>query len=133
MLKRKEYIRKIIPFIDKDVIKVLTGIRRSGKSVMLKLIMEELRNRKIDENQFVYINFENLKNRNLNNYDKLYDFILNKVSKKYKNYYIFLDEIQEVDEWEKCVNSLRVDEDYNFDIYIKYFFSNQITSRNFIN
>ncbi len=118
MLKRKEYIRKIIPFIDKDVIKVLTGIRRSGKSVMLKLIMEELRNRKIDENQFVYINFENLKNRNLNNYDKLYDFILNKVSKKYKNYYIFLDEIQEVDEWEKCVNSLRVDEDYNFDIYI---------------
>ena len=118
MLKRKEYIRKIIPFIDKDVIKVLTGIRRSGKSVMLKLIMEELRNRKIDENQFVYINFENLKNRNLNNYDKLYNFILNKVSKKYKNYYIFLDEIQEVDEWEKCVNSLRVDEDYNFDIYI---------------
>ena len=118
MLKRKEYIRKIIPFIDKDVIKVLTGIRRSGKSVMLKLIMEELRNRKIDENQFVYINFENLKNRNLNNYDKLYNFILNKVSKKYKNYYIFLDEIQEVNEWEKCVNSLRVDEDYNFDIYI---------------
>ena len=117
MLKRKEYIRKIIPFIDKDVIKVLTGIRRSGKSVMLKLIMEELRNRKIDENQFVYINFENLKNRNLNNYDKLYDFILNKVSKKYKNYYIFLDEIQEVDEWEKCVNSLRVDEDYNFDFF----------------
>ena len=118
MLKREEYIRKIIPFIDKDIIKVLTGIRRSGKSVMLKLIMEELRNRKIDENQFVYINFENLKNRNLNNYNKLYNFILNKVSKKYKNYYIFLDEIKEVDEWEKCVNSLRTDEDYNFDIYI---------------
>lgn len=118
MLKRREYIKKIIPFIDKDVIKVLTGIRRSGKSVMLKLIMEELKNRKIDEKQFIYINFENLKNRNLRNCEKLYDFILNKITEKYKDYYIFLDEIQEVEEWEKCVNSLRVDEDCNFDIYI---------------
>ena len=118
MLKRDEYIKKIVPFIDKDVIKVLTGIRRSGKSVMLKLLMEELKKRKINENQFIYINFENLKYRNLKNYEKLYDFILNKVNKKYKNYYIFLDEIQEVEEWEKCVNSLRVDEDFDFDIYI---------------
>ena len=118
MLKRDEYIKKIVPFIDKDVIKVLTGIRRSGKSVMLKLLMEELKKRKINENQFIYINFENLKYRNLKNYEKLYDFILNKINKKYKNYYIFLDEIQEVEEWERCVNSLRVDEDFNFDIYI---------------
>ena len=114
MLKRDEYIKKIVPFIDKDVIKVLTGIRRSGKSVMLKLLMEELKNR----GQFIYINFENLKYRNLKNYEKLYDFILNKVDDKYKSYYIFLDEIQEVEEWERCVNSLRVDEDFNFDIYI---------------
>ena len=118
MLKRDEYIKKIVPFIDKDVIKVLTGIRRSGKSVMLKLLMEELKNREINENQFIYINFENLKYRNLKNYERLYDFILNKVDDKYKSYYIFLDEIQEVEEWEKCVNSLRVDEDFNFDIYI---------------
>ena len=118
MLKRDEYIKKIVPFIDKDVIKVLTGIRRSGKSVMLKLLMEELKKRKINENQFIYINFENLKYRNLKNYEKLYDFILNKVNKKYKNHYIFLDEIQEVEEWERCVNSLRVDEDFRFDIYI---------------
>ena len=118
MLKRDEYIKKIVPFIDKDVIKVLTGIRRSGKSVMLKLLMEELKNRGINENQFIYINFENLKYRNLKNYEKLYDFILNKVDDKYKSYYIFLDEIQEVEEWEKCVNSLRVDEGFRFDIYI---------------
>ncbi len=118
MLKRDEYIKKIVPFIDKDVIKVLTGIRRSGKSVMLKLLMEELKNRGINENQFIYINFENLKYRNLKNYERLYDFILNKVDDKYKSYYIFLDEIQEVEEWERCVNSLRVDEDFNFDIYI---------------
>ena len=118
MLKRDEYIKKIVPFIDKDVIKVLTGIRRSGKSVMLKLLMEELKNRGINEKQFIYINFENLKYRNLKNYERLYDFILNKVDDKYKSYYIFLDEIQEMEEWEKCVNSLRVDEDFNFDIYI---------------
>lgn len=118
MLKRDEYIKKIVPFIDKDVIKVLTGIRRSGKSVMLKLLMEELKNRGINENQFIYINFENLKYRKLKNYKRLYDFILNKVDDKYKSYYIFLDEIQEVEEWERCVNSLRVDEDFNFDIYI---------------
>ena len=118
MLKRDEYIKKIAPFIDKDVIKVLTGIRRSGKSVMLKLLMEELKNRGINENQFIYINFENLKYRKLKNYERLYDFILNKVDDKYKSYYIFLDEIQEVKEWERCVNSLRVDEDFNFDIYI---------------
>ena len=118
MLKRDEYIKQIVPFIDKDVIKVLTGIRRSGKSVMLKLLMEELKNRGINEKQFIYINFENLKYRNLKNYERLYDFILNKVDNKYKSYYIFLDEIQEVEEWEKCVNSLRVDEDFNFDIYI---------------
>lgn len=118
MLKRDEYIKKIVPFIDKDVIKVLTGIRRSGKSVMLKLLMEELKNIGINEKQFIYINFENLKYRNLKNYERLYDFILNKVDDKYKSYYIFLDEIQEVEEWERCVNSLRVDEDFNFDIYI---------------
>ena len=118
MLKRDEYIKKIVPFIDKDVIKVLTGIRRSGKSVMLKLLMEKLKNRGINENQFIYINFENLKYRKLKNYERLYDFILNKVDDKYKSYYIFLDEIQEVEEWERCVNSLRVDEDFNFDIYI---------------
>ena len=118
MLKRNEYIEKIVPFIDKDVIKVLTGIRRSGKSVMLKLLMEELKNRGINQNQFIYINFENLKYRNLKNYERLYDFILNKVDDKYKSYYIFLDEIQEVEEWERCVNSLRVDEELRFDIYI---------------
>lgn len=118
MLKRDEYIKKIVPFIDKDVIKVLTGIRRSGKSVMLKLLMEELKNRGINENQFIYINFENLKYRKLKNYERLYDFILNKVDDKYKSYYVFLDEIQEVEEWERCVNSLRADEDFKFDIYI---------------
>ena len=118
MIKREYYMKKIIPFIDKDIVKVLTGIRRSGKSVMLKLIMEELRNRGVKNEQLININFENLKNRNYRNYEKLYEYILSKTDKKYKNYYVFLDEIQEVEEWERCINSIRVDEDYNFDVYI---------------
>ena len=118
MTKRELYIEKIKPFIDKDIIKVLTGIRRSGKSVMLKLIMEELKQNKIDEKQFININFENLINIELTTADKLYEYILKKVSEIKKKCYIFLDEIQEVKNWEKCINSLRVNEEYDFDIYI---------------
>ena len=118
MTKRELYIEKIKPFIDKDIIKVLTGIRRSGKSVMLKLIMEELKQNKIDEKQFININFENLINRELTTADKLHGYILKKASEIKKKCYIFLDEIQEVKDWEKCINSLRVNEEYDFDIYI---------------
>lgn len=118
MIKRELYIEKIKPFIDKDIIKVLTGIRRSGKSVMLKLIMEELKQNKIDEKQFININFENLINRELTTADKLHEYILKKASEIKKKCYIFLDEIQEVKDWEKCINSLRVNNGYDFDIYI---------------
>ena len=118
MTKRELYIEKIKPFINKDIIKVITGIRRSGKSVMLKLIMEELKQNKIDEKQFININFENLINRELTTADKLHEYILKKASEIKKKCYIFLDEIQEVKDWEKCINSLRVNEEYDFDIYI---------------
>ena len=118
MTKRGLYIEKIKPFIDKDIIKVLTGIRRSGKSVMLKLIMEELKQNGIDEKQFININFENLVNRELTTADKLHKYILKKANEIKKKCYIFLDEIQEVKDWEKCINSLRVNEEYDFDIYI---------------
>ena len=118
MTKRELYIEKIKPFINKDIIKVITGIRRSGKSVMLKLIMEELKQNGIDEKQFININFENLINRELTTADKLHKYILKKAIEIKKKYYIFLDEIQEVKDWEKCINSLRVNEKYNFDIYI---------------
>ena len=118
MTKRELYIEKIKPFIDKDIIKVLTGIRRSGKSVMLKLIMEELKQNGIDEKQFININFENLINRELTTADKLHKYILKRASEIKNKCYIFLDEIQEVKDWEKCINSLRVNEEYEFDIYI---------------
>ena len=93
MTKRELYIEKIKPFIDKDII-----IRRSGKSVMLKLIMEELKQNGIDEKQFININFENLINKELTASDKLHKYILKKASEIKKKCYIFLDEIQEVKE-----------------------------------
>ena len=99
MTKRELYIEKIKPFIDKDIIKVLTGIRRSGKSVMLKLIMEELKQNGIDEKQFININFENLINRELTTADKLHKYILKRASEIKNKCYIFLDEIQEVKDW----------------------------------
>ena len=117
MIERKIYFEKIKPFIAKDIIKVLTGIRRSGKSVMLKLIMKELKKNGVDENQFIYINFENLRNRHLCYADTLNEYILEKAGKIQEKCYLFLDEIQEVKEWEKCINSLRT-EDKQFDIYI---------------
>ena len=117
MIKRDIYINKIKPFINKDIIKVLTGIRRSGKSIMLKLIMEELEKNGVNKENFININFENLKYKNLCTAESLNNFIMSKV-KKNERYYLFLDEIQEVTEWEKCINSLRADEDYSFDIYI---------------
>ena len=117
MIERKIYFEKIKPFIAKDIIKVLTGIRRSGKSVMLKLIMKELKKNGIDENQFIYINFENLRNRHLCSADTLNECILENAENIQEKCYLFLDEIQEVKEWEKCINSLRT-EDKQFDIYI---------------
>ena len=117
MIERKIYFEKIKPFIAKDIIKVLTGIRRSGKSVMLKLIMKELKKNGIDENQFIYINFENLRNTHLCYADTLNEYILEKAENIQEKCYLFLDEIQEVKEWEKCINSLRT-EDKQFDIYI---------------
>lgn len=117
MLKRNLYINKIKPFIDKDIIKVLTGIRRCGKSIMLKLIIEEIKSNGVEENQIININFENLKYRKLCTAESLNDYIIQNSSKN-KKYYIFLDEIQEVKEWEKCINSLRADDEYDFDIYI---------------
>lgn len=117
MIKRDLYLNKIKPFIDKEIIKVLTGIRRSGKSVMLKLLMNEILSQEVSKEQIIYLNFEDLKNRSLCSFDVLHNYIL-KNSEKNKKTYLFLDEIQEVTSWEKCINSLRVQEDYQFDIYI---------------
>lgn len=116
MIKRELYMSRIRPFIGNELIKVLTGFRRSGKSVMLELIKEEIISSGISENQFICINFENMSNAHLCNAASLHDEILRRSSKINGKIYLLFDEIQEVDGWEKCINSLRVELDC--DIYI---------------
>lgn len=117
MIERKAYVEQIRPFINTDIVKVLTGIRRSGKSILLKLLIEEIKKTGINNEQIISINFENIKNKDLCTAEGLNNFILN-IAKKGKKTYLFLDEIQEVENWEKVINSLRVEEECNFDIFI---------------
>ena len=116
MIKRETYMSHIRPFIGNDLVKVLTGIRRSGKSVMLNLIKEELCASGVDSTQFISINFENMSNAHLCTAAQLHDEIIRRASEINGKVYLFFDEIQEVDAWEKCINSFRVELDC--DIYI---------------
>ena len=116
MIKRERYMQKVRPFIDKEVVKVITGIRRSGKSVMLELIKEELLERGVSSSQFISINFENMSYAHLNNASALHEYILDEVKNVEGKVYLFFDEIQEVNDWEKCINSFRVE--FDCDIYI---------------
>ena len=116
MIKRETYMRRIRPFIGGDLIKVMTGIRRSGKSVMLGLIQQELLESGVTPSQFISINFEDLRYTRLHTAEALHQKILERAAKIDGKVYLFFDEIQEVAGWEKCVNSLRVAIDC--DIYI---------------
>ena len=116
MIKREAYMSRIRPFIGNDLVKVLTGIRRSGKSVMLGLIQEELCASGVDSGQFISINFENMSNAHLCTATALHDEIIRRAAEIKGKVYLFFDEIQEVDSWEKCINSFRVELDC--DIYI---------------
>ena len=116
MIKRDLYMRRIRPFIGGELIKVMTGIRRSGKSVMLELVKQELLESGISAEQFISINFEDLRNAPLCSAEALHEEILRRAAALQGKVYLFFDEIQEVKNWEKCVNSLRVALDC--DIYI---------------
>lgn len=116
MIKRESYMARIRPFIDGDLIKVLTGIRRSGKSVMLELIKDELRARGVTGEQLVAFNFEDMRNAQLCTAEALHDELVRRAASIKGKIYFFFDEIQEVERWERCVNSLRVEMDC--DIYI---------------
>ncbi len=116
MIKRETYMSRIRPFIGNDLVKVLTGIRRSGKSVMLDLIKKELLASGIDDRQIIFINFENMSNARLCTAAALHDEIIRRASELEGKVYLFFDEIQEVDAWEKCINSFRVKLDC--DIYV---------------
>ena len=106
MLKREMYLSRIRGFYDSDLIKILVGIRRCGKSVILKQIMNELKEKKVDENHIIYVNFELIEFEELQDYKKLNKYIKEKI-KDDKKYYVFLDEIQKVIKFEEVVNSLR--------------------------
>lgn len=116
MIKREQYMRRIRPFIGNDPIKVLTGIRGSGKSVMLDLIKEELIASGISDAQFITFNFEAMKNAHLCTAEALYREIIQQTTEINGKVYLFFDEIQEVVNWERCINSFRVELDC--DIYI---------------
>lgn len=129
MIKRKEYLKQLLSWKDQNIIKVLTGIRRCGKSTILKLYQEYLLNNGIDPSQIISINFEELEYEDLQDYKKLYQYIKDRLVEN-KMVYIFLDEIQNVPSYEKVVDSLHVKE--NIDIYItgsnSYIFSGQLAT-----
>ena len=116
MLKREMYLKRIRGFYDSDLVKILVGIRRCGKSVILKQIMNELKEKEIDESHIIYVNFELIEFEELQDYKKLNKYIKDKIIDNDK-YYVFLDEIQKVDKFEEVVNSLRASID-NISIFI---------------
>ena len=106
MIIRERYLKQIRPFYNQDLIKVLIGIRRSGKSVILTQIIDELKKKETDDEHIIYMNFEDFDYEEYTDPKKLNNYVKEKI-KDDKKYYIFFDEIQNVDSWEKVVNSLR--------------------------
>ena len=117
MIIREKYLSKIRPFYDVDLIKVITGIRRCGKSVILNQIIDEIKQNKIDDNHIIYINFELKEYSFIKNDDDLYKFIKEKIVDK-KKYYIFFDEIQNINKWELAINSFKAEYKENISIFI---------------
>jgi len=125
MIDRLYYNNQIEKFIDKPMIKVITGIRRSGKSTLLKLIQKDILNRGIKKNQIIYLNFESMINYDIQDSKKLHSHIIERCEPE-ERVYLFFDEIQLVDEWERAINSFLVD--LNADIYITGSNSNLLSS-----
>lgn len=115
LIKRQTYLERLWQLKDKNLIKVITGVRRAGKSVLLQLFRQELLDSGVSKKQIISINFEDRKNIDLTDWIKLHDEIESKLVKN-KMTYIFLDEVQMVDQFERMVDSLFVKP--NTDIYI---------------
>ena len=124
MIIREKYLQNIRPFYDEDLIKVITGIRRCGKSVLLGQIANEI-NKKTNKNHIIYINFEDVTYVDIKNFKDLNTYILNLI-KDQKKYYLFFDEIQNVSEWEKTIISLKATK--NVSIFITGSNSNLLSS-----
>lgn len=116
MIVRTHYINKIMKFVDLPFTKILTGVRRCGKSTILAMIVEELKQRGIEESQILQYNFDSIANVHLQDFNSLYHELALRMSDQTKRYYLFCDEIQEVNEWEKVINSLM--NEYSVDIFV---------------
>ncbi len=116
MKKRIAYTNQMTHYIDTQLIKVISGIRRSGKSFLMQLTIKQLLKNGISKRQIIDINFESLKYSAYSNYQKLYEYIIKRAKSIKGKKYIFIDEIQEVQEFEKAIKSLKVDLDC--DIYL---------------
>lgn len=106
MIKREIYLNRIRPFYESEMIKVITGIRRCGKSTIMRQIIEEIKENGVDEGHIIYVNFEDYKYRKISNADALYEYVEEIILDEEK-YYMFFDEIQNVDEFELVINSFR--------------------------
>lgn len=115
MILRTDYLEQLKRFINKPLIKIITGIRRSGKSTVLRLLQEELLKSGANETQVISMNFESFAWADYTTAPKLYDYVKSKIRQGQK-YYLLLDEIQEVEDWEKAVNSFMVD--FDVDIFL---------------
>lgn len=116
MIVREAYLNQIIPLIDKNLIKVLTGVRRSGKTVLLSQVRDYLVTHGTDKKQIINISLESKRNSRFKDGNVLYDYLISESEKINGKTYIFLDEIQAVSKWEEVVSSLLVDIDC--DVYI---------------
>lgn len=116
MIVRERYMRQIRDFMDKPVVKIITGMRRCGKSALLELTRQELLSRGIGTQNIISINFESLRYESLKDFRALYAEISSRAEKADGKLYVLLDEIQEVNGWEQVINSLRVD--FDCDIYV---------------
>ncbi len=114
MIFRENYVNKIMAFTDTPFVKILTGVRRCGKSTIMQMIMDELRKRGIAEDRIISLRFDSMEYEGMTAKD-LYEMLKTKLSDNEKTY-LFLDEIQEIDSWEKTINSINTD--YNVDIYV---------------
>ena len=115
MIYRKTYMDQIIPFIDTPFVKVLTGVRRCGKSTVMEMIRQVLHEKGIKEKNIIAYRFDSLEYEEINTAGRLYKEVKSRIIPEEKMY-IFLDEVQEVKDWEKAVNSLL--SDFNTDIYV---------------
>lgn len=107
MVKRELYLKRIRPFYDSEMVKVLTGIRRCGKSTLMRQIIEEIRKKDVKEDHIVYINFEDYRYRKLADPDCFYEYVESRIKGPGK-YYLFFDEIQNVKEFELVVKLINI-------------------------